>query len=180
MKQLTMETTILKGKEVTQQHYEIGLIPDAKNFEMEVINLYPQKSYQTIEGFGAALTESAGYALSRMSGENFDRVVQACYGEGGLGYTLGRVHMDSCDFSLENYCAVSNPDDPGFGDFSLERDARYVQPLVKKVFAAAGKPVSLLLSPWSPPAFMKEIRHMQTTLCVISGNMRRPVSRSVS
>lgn len=33
MKQLTMETTILKGKEVTQQHYEIGLIPDAKTLK---------------------------------------------------------------------------------------------------------------------------------------------------
>ena len=91
---------------------------------MEVVNLYPQKTYQTIEGFGAALTESAGHALSRMSPENFDRVMQACYGPDGLGYTLGRVHMDSCDFSLGNYCAVSRPDDPDFGDFSLERDAR--------------------------------------------------------
>ena len=59
MKQLVMETTILKGSEVTGQRYETGLIPDVKNFEMEVINLYPQKSYQTIEGFGAALTEGA-------------------------------------------------------------------------------------------------------------------------
>ncbi len=156
MKQLVMETTILKGSEVAKQRYETGLIPDVKNFEMEVVNLYPQKTYQTIEGFGAALTESAGYALSRMSEENFERVVQACYGEGGLGYTLGRVHMDSCDFSLGNYCAVTSPDDPAFGDFSLKRDAQYVQPLVKRVFAAAGKPVGLLLSPWSPPAFMKE------------------------
>ena len=64
--------------------------------------------------------------------------------------------MDSCDFSLGNYCAVTSPDDPAFGDFSLKRDAQYVQPLVKRVFAAAGKPVGLLLSPWSPPAFMKE------------------------
>ena len=77
MKQLVMETTILKGSEVAKQRYETGLIPDVKNFEMEVVNLYPQKTYQTIEGFGAALTESAGYALSRMSEENFERVVQA-------------------------------------------------------------------------------------------------------
>lgn len=120
MKQLVMETTILKGSEVAKQRYETGLIPDVKNFEMEVVNLYPQKTYQTIEGFGAALTESAGYALSRMSEENFERVVQACYGEGGLGYTLGRVHMDSCDFSLGNYCAVTSPDDPAIRGFQPE------------------------------------------------------------
>ena len=56
LKQIIMESTILKGIEVTGKHYETGLIPDVKNFEMEVVNLYPQKTYQTIEGFGAALT----------------------------------------------------------------------------------------------------------------------------
>ena len=57
MNQLTMETTILEGSQVTKRSYETGLIPDVKNFEMEVVNLYPKKTYQTIEGFGAALTE---------------------------------------------------------------------------------------------------------------------------
>ena len=84
MKQLVMETSILRGCEVTKQRYETGLIPDVKNYEMEVVNLYPQKTCQPIEGFGAALTESAGHALSRMSGGKFDRVVRSCYGEGGL------------------------------------------------------------------------------------------------
>lgn len=31
-----------------------------------------------------------------------------------------------------------------------------MQPLVKAVSKTLGKPVSLLLSPWSPPAFLKE------------------------
>lgn len=73
---------------------------------MQVINLYPDKTYQKIEGFGAALTESAGYALSRMSEENRKKVVEAYYGKDGIGYTIGRIHMDSCDFSIGNYCAV--------------------------------------------------------------------------
>lgn len=30
MKQLVMETTILKGSEVAKQRYETGLIPDVK------------------------------------------------------------------------------------------------------------------------------------------------------
>ena len=115
MKQLVMETSILRGCEVTKQRYETGLIPDVKNYEMEVVNLYPQKTCQTIEGFGAALTESAGHALSRMSGGNFDRVVRSCYGEGGLGYTLGRVHMDSCDFSLGIIAPSAIPRTPALG-----------------------------------------------------------------
>lgn len=49
-----------------------------------------------------------------MSEENRKKVVEAYYGKDGIGYTIGRIHMDSCDFSIGNYCAVENPDDPEF------------------------------------------------------------------
>jgi glucosylceramidase len=156
MKQVIMNTTIFGENGIEQEKYETGLITDTKEQEMFVVNLYPQKTYQTIDGFGAALTESAGYTLSKLSKENYDKIVEAYYGKDGIGYTLGRIHMDSCDFSLSNYCAVEKSDDPEFKDFNLDRDAKYVQPLVKKCSAALGRDVCLLLSPWSPPAFMKD------------------------
>ncbi len=151
MKKATMYTTILGSDGVRQETYETSLVPDSKAQEMDVVNVYPRKRYQVIQGFGAALTESAGYTLARMSREKQKEIVESCYGRDGLGYTLGRIHMDSC-----NYCAVEDPGDAAFGDFTLERDAKYVQPLIKMAEEALGQPVSLLLSPWSPPAFMKE------------------------
>ena len=156
MKKATMYTTILGSDGVRQETYETSLVPDSKAQEMDVVNVYPRKRYQVIQGFGAALTESAGYTLARMSREKQKEIVESCYGRGGLGYTLGRIHMDSCDFSISNYCAVKDPGDAAFGDFTLERDTKYVQPLIKMAEEALGQPVSLLLSPWSPPAFMKE------------------------
>lgn len=156
MKKATMYTTILGSDGVRQEIYETSLVPDSKAQEMDVVNVYPRKRYQVIQGFGAALTESAGYTLARMSREKQKEIVESCYGRDGLGYTLGRIHMDSCDFSISNYCAVEDPGDASFGDFTLERDAKYVQPLIKMAEEALGQPVSLLLSPWSPPAFMKE------------------------
>ena len=156
MKKATMYTTILGSDGVRQETYETSLVPDSKAQEMDVVNVYPRKRYQVIQGFGAALTESAGYTLARMSREKQKEIVKSCYGRDGLGYTLGRIHMDSCDFSVSNYCAVEDPGDAAFGDFTLERDAKYVQPLIKMVEEALGQPVSLLLSPWSPLAFMKE------------------------
>ena len=156
MNKAVMYTTVFHQEGITETTYETGLIPDTKEQEMYVVNLYPQKKYQTIEGFGAALTEAAGYTLARMSQEKRQEVIETYYGKNGIGYTLGRIHMDSCDFSVSNYCAVERPDDPEFRDFSLERDARYVQPLIKMASQALGRHVRLLLSPWSPPAFMKE------------------------
>ncbi len=68
MAKVTLHATIFGEDGIKTRDYETALIPDAKNQEMQVINLYPDKTYQKkIEGFGAALTESAGYALSRMS-----------------------------------------------------------------------------------------------------------------
>ena len=115
MKQLTMETTILKGKEVTQQHYEIGLIPDAKNFEMEVINLYPQKSYQTIEGFGAALTESAGYALSRMSGKILIGWCRPVMERAGLATRWAGYIWTAAIFHWKTTALSATPMIPGLG-----------------------------------------------------------------
>ena len=131
MKKATMYTTILGSDGVRQETYETSLVPDSKAQEMDVVNVYPRKRYQVIQGFGAALTESAGYTLARMSREKQKEIVESCYGRDGLGYTLGRIHMDSCDFSVSNYCAVKDPGDAAFGDFTLERDTKYVQPLIK-------------------------------------------------
>ena len=74
MAKVTLHATIFGEDGIKTRDYETALIPDAKNQEMQVINLYPDKTYQKIEGFGAALTESAGYALSRMSEENRKKV----------------------------------------------------------------------------------------------------------
>ena len=67
-----------------------------------------------------------------------------------------RTHIDSCDFSLGMYTAVADPtSDPEFTTFTLERDRQYIIPAIKGAMAVADKPLSVLLSPWSPPAAWK-------------------------
>ena len=39
---------------------------DDNGLENQLINIYPQMKYQTIKGFGGALTDSAGYIYSLM------------------------------------------------------------------------------------------------------------------
>ena len=64
MAKVTLHATIFGEDGIKTRDYETALIPDAKNQEMQVINLYPDKTYQKIEGFGAALTESAEKQVS--------------------------------------------------------------------------------------------------------------------
>lgn len=122
---------------------------------MQVLNLYPNIEYQTFHGFGGAITEAAGYAYSKLSEENKKKVVDNYFGEEGNGYGMVRTHIDSCDFSLDNYTAMNDPEDKEMKSFSLERDEIYILPLLKAAQEKRVEPLDLMLTPWSPPAFMK-------------------------
>lgn len=123
--------------------------------ENKVINLYPDIRYQEIMGFGGAITESSGYVFSKMSHEKQREILDAYFGPAGNGYTMARVALDSCDFSLGNYSAVSDRLDSALSSFSLERDHQYILPMLKRAKENAQSDLVLMLSPWSPPAFMK-------------------------
>ena len=49
MAKVTLHATIFGEDGIKTRDYETALIPDAKNQEMQVINLYPDKTYQKIE-----------------------------------------------------------------------------------------------------------------------------------
>jgi glucosylceramidase len=120
-----------------------------------LINLYPDVTYQPVMGFGGAFTEAAGATWLSLTREAQDAFVRACFGAEGLQYTLGRAHMGSCDFSLGNYACLTDPADEALTSFCMVRDEQYLLPLIRRAQAAAGGQLRLLLSPWSPPPFMK-------------------------
>lgn len=127
--------------------------PDEQEVENQVVNLYPQITYQTFEGFGGAITDAAGYVYSLMSQKQKREIMETYFSPEQMQYDLVRVHMDSCDFSTEMYEAMSDPKDRELKSFSFARTERYILPMLADAQEAAGKPLKLMLSPWSPPAF---------------------------
>ncbi len=140
-------------KETIMKEYE--LVREEKGNESNVINLYPEIQYQTFSGFGGAATEAAGYAWSKLSAGNREKVLEQYFGRDGNRYHMVRSHIDSCDFSLGNYSALTDPDDTDMKSFTLERDDQYIIPLIQAAQEKRGEALDILLSPWSPPAFMK-------------------------
>lgn len=117
--------------------------------------LDPQVQYQTITGFGGAFTEAAAYTLSRISPEKRQEALEAYFDqEKGLGYNIGRVHIHSCDFALGNYTYVEEGDTE-LATFDISRDHKWVIPMIKDAIKLRGEGITLLASPWSPPAWMK-------------------------
>ena len=120
--------------------------------ENRVINLYPEITCQAFDGFGGAITEAAGVTYNQMDESQKQALLSACFGKERMNYRFIRLPIDSCDFSLGQYEASSRPD---FSDFSLDRVKKNLWPMLNDAEKAAGRKLSLILSPWSPPAYMK-------------------------
>lgn len=126
-----------------------------KETENQVLNLYPDSKGQCFEGFGGAFTDSAGYVYSHMSDEEKSTVIRQYFDEDEMNYCFGRIHLDSCDFAMEQYEAMADPTDYDMKSFSVERTKKYMIPMIEDVQKMTGKKIELMVSPWSPPAFMK-------------------------
>lgn len=140
---------------------------------MNVLNIYPDIKYQTIEGFGGAFTEAAAYTLSLMDEEIQDEITEAYFGKSGIGYSLCRCHINSCDFALGNYAYVEDENDKELKTFDISRDRKYIIPFIKKAQKTSENEIVFLASPWSPPAFMKTNGEMN------NGGKLKPEYRSM-
>lgn len=112
-------------------------------------------SFQTMLGIGGAITDASAETFARMSPDQQTELIKAYYDpKNGIGYTLARTNIQSCDFSSGSYSYVDE-NDKDLKTFSIKHDEEYRIPLIKKAMATAGK-LTLYVSPWSPPAWMKD------------------------
>lgn len=120
------------------------------------IRLFPEQKFQTITGFGGSFTESSAHLLNQLSEENRDKIVQAYFGENGAKYSLTRTHINSCDFSLNNYSYAPIADDKELNHFSIEEDKDDIIPFIKDAMAVSKDGFKIVSSPWTAPPWMKD------------------------
>ena len=118
--------------------------------ENMVINLYPEITDQIFEGFGGAMTEAAASTYALMSDTQKRELLETYFLPGRMNYQFLRIHVDSCDFCIEPYCGYTESGPPDFA-----RMEQYILPMLRDAEAVAGRKIPIMLSPWSPPAFMK-------------------------
>ena len=158
MKAKQVITFSVNGKTYPEtNHIPVTLEADEpSHLESGVLNVYPDITYQTIEGFGGAITESVASLLQKMNSDTCNAFLQECFSAQGNRLKFLRMHMDSCDYSLEQYAAVADPiADPELNSFTIDRDRQYAIPMIKKAMELSSEPLSILVSPWSPPAAWK-------------------------
>ena len=99
-----------------------------EKLENQIINIYPEITYQTIIGFGGAFTEATGVSIKKLPSDKQDKIIKEYFSKEGLNYSIGRLPIGSSDFSLNSY-SYSNKAD--LSDFSVEKDNNYIIPIVK-------------------------------------------------
>lgn len=116
----------------------------------------PTKTFQTFIGIGGALTDASAEVFARLPQAAQKEFLTAYYDtEKGIGYKFARTNIASCDFSGDTYGYIAD-NDTSLTSFSVAHDEKFRIPLIKQAIAAAGGTLPLIVSPWSPPAWMKD------------------------
>jgi glucosylceramidase len=115
----------------------------------------PAKRAQTILGIGGALTDASAEVFATLAPARQRELLDAYFDPAkGIGYTLARTNIHSCDFSSASYTYVDEGD-AALASFGVAHDRRHRIPFITRAIAAAGGRLTTYASPWSPPAFMK-------------------------
>jgi len=121
----------------------------------------PSKTFQTYFGTGAALTDASAETFYKLPKDKQQEFLKAYFDkEKGIGYTLGRTNINSCDFSSDMYTYVQD-EDKDLRSFSIEHDKKYKIPFIKEAIKAAGGKLNLFASPawdgWETPVGKRSV-----------------------
>jgi glucosylceramidase len=115
----------------------------------------PDRTFQTVTGIGGTITDAVAETYAKLPESARKEFLKAYYDkEQGIGYSLARTTIHSSDFSSGSYTYIKE-NDASLKSFSVKHDEKFRIPLIKEAIKAAGGKLTMFVSPWSPPAFMK-------------------------
>lgn len=152
--QNNLEVEVFETSESGNKLTQLKQFKAADNTSSIILN--PSKELQTITGFGGAFTESSAYLLNQVSKENRDQILRAYFAKDGARYSLTRTHMNSCDFSLNNYSYTPVAGDKNLEHFSIDEDKDDLIPMIKDAMAISDDGFKLFASPWTAAPWMKD------------------------
>lgn len=141
-----------------------------KDERFPVIDIDPAQTFQTVEGFGYALTGGSAYLLRKMGATERTALLRELFSAGAddLGVSYLRVSMGASDLDVAVFSYNDLPagqTDPTLQQFTLSRDTIDLIPVLKEILAIRPD-IKIMASPWSAPTWMK------TNGSSIGGNLR--------
>ena len=134
-----------------------------------VIAVDPAHAFQTMAGFGAAMTDASAYVLNHdLTPVQRDALIGDLFAPGNLHLGFTRLTIGASDFSSVDYSYDDMPQgqsDPRLEHFSIAPAETDVVPMVRAALAVNPE-LKIMASPWSAPGWMK------TSDSLIGGGMR--------
>jgi len=149
----TPDRTNVVAPQATLLHFssEAGQLP--------VLTVNDAQHFQTMDGFGFALTGGSAQLLMRMEAAQRAALLKRLFttGDDGIGVSYLRVSIGASDMNERVYSYDDVPageTDAEMAKFSLGPDHADVIPVLKEILAIRPG-IKILGSPWSAPAWMK-------------------------
>jgi len=123
------------------------------------IEVDAQKTLQSMEGFGFALTGGSAALIDALPSEKKTALLKELFGAGSenLGISYIRVSMGASDLdaTVFSYCDLPKGEtDPELKHFNLSQDTLHLIPIIKAALKLNPR-LKIMASPWSPPVWMK-------------------------
>ena len=131
----------------------VALAPISDRASDQVV-LHPEREFQQLVGFGGAVTETVAQLYWGLAPSARKEFLREHFSVQGRNYRLVRTPVQSCDFGPGPHSYINHFWQNPARTFDTSVDEAHVIPLLAEI-AAFNPSVEFVLSPWSPPAFMK-------------------------
>jgi glucosylceramidase len=123
------------------------------------ITVDEQLSYQTMDGFGAAMSGASAYLINRLAAPQRDALLTELYTGTGLRMNLVRHSMGASDFSAQGDFTYDDQPagqtDPTLSGFNLTHDQVDLIPVLQAALLKNNR-LKIFGTPWTAPAWMKQ------------------------
>jgi glucosylceramidase len=120
------------------------------------ITVDPSRAYQTMDGFGASITDSSAHVLYRLDRRTRDTTMRRLFEDDAL--SVLRQPMGASDFVAGDFYTYDDlppgRTDYDVSEFSIAHDRAQILPLLRQALDLNSR-LKVIGSPWSPPAWMK-------------------------
>ena len=149
---------ITKGDK--SQLFQKQIIQSSKlNSSTITVEVNEQKTLQTMDGFGFALTGGSATLIDALPTNQKNTLLKEIFGNGpdGLGLSYIRISMGASDLdaTVFSYCDLPKGEtDAELKHFNLSQDTLHLIPIIQAALKINPR-LRIMASPWSPPIWMK-------------------------
>ena len=165
----TVYVTDVSGKQMEEGKVRLGQPSDAVFYKATLNG----ETYQSVDGFGFAITHASCYNLLLMPKEDRTALLEEIFSkEKGIGSSMARICIGGSDFSMDEYTWC---DEPGMENFAVHPlDGEWLFPVLDEI-VKINPQVRFIGSPWSCPRWMKVADDLKSPYDAWTGGRLNPL-----